>query len=171
MKKFIDDLHVKNCNLSITFSTSLILMGLSGKYESIIAVMTNHIRLKGGNISKIDSNIDWLYYLIMDEARRIEAQTIQNIFMTMTSSSANSGNSNPKNKSKKNKKKGKKNSNEPADKFCELHKMNATYVDKDCFRHNKAHFVFEYEITVIVNEHALFSTISADWILDFEAIK
>ena len=58
MKKCIDDLHAKNCNLSTTFSASLILMGLSGKYESIIAVMINHIRLKNGNIFKIDSNIN-----------------------------------------------------------------------------------------------------------------
>ena len=43
MKKCIDDLHVKNCNIFFTFSTSLILMELSGKYEFIVIVITNHI--------------------------------------------------------------------------------------------------------------------------------
>ena len=100
MKKCIDDLHVKNCNLFIIFSTSLIFMELSGKYEFIIVVMINHIWLKNGNIFKINSNIDWLYYFIMDETRRIETQIIQNIFIIMMSS-VNSNNSNPKNKFKK----------------------------------------------------------------------
>ena len=86
----------------------------------------------------------------------------------MTSSSANSGN--PKNKSKK-KKKDKKNSDKSADKFCELHKMNVTHIDKNCFHHNKTHSAFEYKIAVIVDEHALFSATSADWILDSGATK
>ena len=76
MKKYIDDLHVKNCNLFIIFSTSLIFMELSGKYEFIIVVMINHIWLKNGNIFKINSNIDWLYYFIMNKTRHIETQII-----------------------------------------------------------------------------------------------
>ena len=52
IKKCIDDLHIKNCNILLIFSTSLILMGLSGKYEFIIVVMTNHIRLKKKTFSK-----------------------------------------------------------------------------------------------------------------------
>ena len=85
-------------------------------------------------------------------------------------SSANSDNSNLKNKFKK-KKKNKKNSDKSADKFCELHKMNVIHVNKNCFHHNKTHFVSEYEIIIIIDEHVLFSTISVDWILDSEAIK
>ena len=46
MKKYIDDLHAKNYNVFFIFSTSLIFMELSGKYEFIVIVMTNHIRLK-----------------------------------------------------------------------------------------------------------------------------
>ena len=88
----------------------------------------------------------------------------------MKLSSVNFNNSNFKNKSKK-KKKNKKNSNKPANKFCELHKMNAIYMNKSCFHHNKTHFVFEYEIIVIADKHALFSTISVDWILDFGTTK
>ena len=49
--------------------------------------------------------------------------------------------------------------------------MNIIHVDKNCFRHNKTHSVFEYEIAVIINEHALFSTTSVDWILDSGTIK
>ena len=169
MKKCIDDLHVKNCNILLIFSTSLILMGLSGKYESIVAVAINHIRLKRRDVFKINSNIDWLYYFILNEARRIDAQSIQNIPMAMTSSSANSGNF--KNKFKKNKKKDKKISNKSANKFCELHKMNAIHIDKNCFHHNEIHSASEYKITVIADEHALFSAISVDWILDSGIIK
>ena len=108
MKKCIDDLHVKNCNIFFTFSASLILMELNGKYEFIVIVMINHIRLKKENVFKINSNIDWLYYFILDETKCIGAQNIQDIFMTMTSSSANSDNSNSKNKFKKKKKKTKR---------------------------------------------------------------
>ena len=169
MKKCIDDLHIKNCNLFTTFSTSLIFMELSGKYEFIIAVMTNHILLKNGNIFKINSNINWLYYLIMDDSKRIETQIIQNIFMIMTSS-ANSNNSNSNKKFKK-KKKNKKNSDKSANKFCKLHKINFFHMNKNCFQHNKIHFAFEYKIAIIIDEHALFSATSVDWILDSGAIK
>ena len=72
IKKCIDDLHVKVCNLFIIFSTSLIFMKLNGKYEFIIAVMINHIWLKNENILKINNNIDWLYYFIMNEIRHIK---------------------------------------------------------------------------------------------------
>ena len=170
MKKCIDDLHAKNCNIFLIFSTSLILMGLSGKYEFIVIVVINHIQLKKENVFKINSNIDWPHHSILNETRRIDAQSIQNILMTMMSSSANSGNSNPKNKFKK-KKKGKKNSNKSANKFWKLHKMIVIHVNKNSFRHNKTHSVFEYEITVIADEHVLFSAISIDWILDSEVIK
>ena len=44
-------------------------------------------------------------------------------------------------------------------------------MNKIFFHHNKADYVSEYEITIIIDEHVLFSTISADWILDFRAIK
>ena len=58
IKKCIDDLHAKNCNIFLIFLTSLILMELSDKYEFIIIVMTNHIWLKKENVFKINSNID-----------------------------------------------------------------------------------------------------------------
>ena len=82
MKKCIDDLHVKNYNLFIIFLTSLILMKLNDKYEFIVIMMINHIQLKK-NVFKINSNIDWLCYFILNETRRIDAQSIQNIFMIM----------------------------------------------------------------------------------------
>ena len=123
--------------------------------------------IKKKNVFKINSNIDWLYYFILNEIRCIDAQNIQNIFMIIMSSSTNSDNS--KNKFKK--KKNKKNSNKSANKFCELHKINIIHVDKNCFCHNKIHFVFEYKITIIADEHALFSAISVDWILDSETTK
>ena len=68
-------------------------------------------------------------------------------------------------------KKDKKNSDKPADKFCELHKMNIIHVTKNCFHHNKTHSVSEYEITIIVDEHVLFSATSVDWILDSGTTK
>ena len=49
--------------------------------------------------------------------------------------------------------------------------MNVIHVDKNCFHHNKIHFVFEYKIAVIIDEHVLFSAISADWIFNSGAIK
>ena len=158
------------CKIYFIFLTSLILIELNDKYEFIVIMMINHIQLKN-NVFKIDSNIDWLYYLILNETKRIDAQSIQKIFMIMTLSSVDFDNFNFKNKSKKNKKKGKKILNKFANKFCELHKINAIHVNKNCFHHNKAHFVFEYEIIVIIDEHTLFSAISADWILESEATK
>ena len=155
IKKCIDNLHVKNCNIFFIFSTLLILMKLNDKYEFIVIVIINHIQLKKNNVFKINSNINWLYYFILNKIKCIDAQSIQNIFMIIMSSSVNFDNFNSKNKFKKN-------SNQSANKFCELHKINVIYIDKNRFCHNKTHFVSEYEIIVIINEHVLFSTILID---------
>ena len=54
MKKSFDDFKAKKCDLSLNFSAGLILNGLSGKYESIISTITNHVRATEETINSID---------------------------------------------------------------------------------------------------------------------
>ena len=114
MKKSFNDLKTKKCDLFFNFSAGLILNGLSGKYEPIISTITNHVRAIGGatnSINKIGQNLDWMYYLIMNEARRIDLRNASSHAyaneakkVVMTSQSDNTNQNSDKKKKKKKKK-------------------------------------------------------------------
>ena len=75
MKKSFDDLRFKKCDLLFNFFADLILSGLNRKYKLIISTIINHVRATGGvtnSINKVGQNLDWMYYLIMNETRRID---------------------------------------------------------------------------------------------------
>ena len=127
------------------------------------------------SIYKVGQNLDWMYYLIMDEARRIDLRNASHAHVNdakkiaMTSQSGNTS----QNSDKKKKKKKKDTSAKSADKWCELHKNNISHMNKNCFRHKKnvANTTNTSEVSVIADERVFFAFIQSEWILNSEAIK
>ena len=74
MKKSFDDLRFKKFYLLLNFFADLISNGLNEKYKFIIFTITNHVRAieSTNSIKKIGQNLDWMYYLIINEAERID---------------------------------------------------------------------------------------------------